>query len=316
VNRLGKVLPQRAQDRLHVWRVALRDRILFGAEHDIRDAMPERFVRAAYQIMLRRNADPGGMQNYLDHLERGTLAPDGVLNEMLTSMELREIPWRNLLRSMHQSRCDFVRMMPPAKRILDLGGTSQGEEAGALVSMGYPYPFEQLVIVDLPHDERHELYGYVSESDRIDTPLGPVQYRYHSMVDLSSYPDASFDLVVSGQTIEHITEDEARKMLGEARRVLEPGGRLCVDTPNRRATQLHLGEQLSNPDHKIEYTAASLRALVEEAGFEITGEYGLNHLGEPGTRGEYDDDETSKNHGVYADAANCYTLAFVCRSRP
>jgi hypothetical protein len=313
VNRLGKILPQRVADRIHLWRVAARDRVVWAKDVDIRDAMPDRFVRAAYQIMLRRSADPGGLRNYVDHLESGRLTPDGVLDEMLTSMELREIPYRNLLRSMHQSRCDFVRMLPRASRILDLGGTDQDDDNGALVKMGYPYSFERLVIVDLPGDERHDLYGYVASTNAVVSPLGPVEYRYHSMVDLSQYDDDSFDLVFSGQTIEHITEDDARKMLDGVRRVLRPGGWFALDTPNLRATELMMpAGQLSNPDHKLEYTHERLSMLLHDAGFEIDGAYGLNHLGECLARGEFDPDVVAQRHGVYADITNCQLLAYTC----
>ena len=92
------------------------------------------------------------------------------------------------------------------------------------------------------------------------------------MVDLAPYPDASFDLVFSGQTIEHITEAEAEKMLSEVRRVLVPGGWFCLDTPNRRVTELQLGaDVLSNPDHKLEYTHEHLSRLLRDGGFEIVG---------------------------------------------
>jgi SAM-dependent methyltransferase len=315
VNRFGKLLPQRAQDRIHLWRVAARDRMLFGRNADIRDAGSERFVRAAYQIMLRRDADPAGVENYVRQLQDGRLTPDGVLDELLTSMEARAIPYRNLLRSLHQSRCDFVRLLPRARRLLDLGGTDQSDDFGALVTMGYPYPFDRLVIVDLPHEDRHELYGYLSASDTIVSPLGPVQYRYHSMADLAQYDDGSFDLVFSGETIEHITEDEAAKMLGEVRRVLEPGGWFCLDTPNRRATELMLGAgKLSNPDHKLEYTHEQLTALLRDAGFEIVGAFGLNHLGDLFDKGEFDDALAAQRHGVYADVENCQLLAYTCRT--
>src|SRR5262249_25479042 len=148
---------------------------------------------------------------------------------------------------------------------------------------------ERLVIVDLPGEERHDLYGYVASTDAVESPLGPVEYRYHSMADLSQYDDDSFDLVFSGQTIEHITEDDARKMLDDVRRVLAPGGWFCLDTPNRVATELMLGPgQLSNPDHKLEYTHDELAALLRDAGFEITGAYGLNHLGDCMASGSFD----------------------------
>lgn len=316
MNPLGRLLPRRVQDAIHVRRVQARDRMLFGGDWDIRQAMPERFVRAAFQIILRRDPDPNGLQNYLTVLADKKLTPDGVLDELITSMELRvDVPYQNVLRSLHQSRCDFVRMLPRAKRILDLGGTDQAEDAGALVSMGYPYRFDLLTIIDLPGGERHELYGYMASSESVGSRCGPVQYRYHSMVDLSPYPDASFDLVFSGQTIEHITEEEARKMLGEVRRVLEPGGWFCLDTPNRRVTELQLGPNLlSNPDHKLEYTHEHLSALLRDAGFDIVGAYGLGLAEASCARGDFDVTEVAAKHGVFAEIAESYFLAYMCRT--
>ena len=213
--------------------------------------------------MLRRDGDPAGVANYVQHLVHGTLTPDGVLDEMLTSMELRDnVPYQNRLRSLHLSRCDFVRMLPRARRILDLGGTDLDNRVGSLVAMGYPYAFQQLTIVDLPHGDRHELYQRSDQHERVESHLGPVEYRYHSMADLSDYADASFDMVFSGESIEHITEAEARVMVHEVRRVLEPGGWFCLDTPNRRATEIELGDDYSNPDHKIEYTDCAARHVA------------------------------------------------------
>jgi 2-polyprenyl-3-methyl-5-hydroxy-6-metoxy-1,4-benzoquinol methylase len=48
------------------------------------------------------------------------------------------------------------------------------------------------------------------------------------------WPDATFDAVLSGDVIEHLTPADAGMMLREARRVLRPGGRMVVHTaPNR-----------------------------------------------------------------------------------
>ena len=83
-------------------------------------------------------------------------------------------------------------------------------------------------------------------------------------------------------------------MLADVKRVLEPGGWFCVDTPNLRATELMLGPgELSNPDHKLEYTHAQLTDLFRESGFEIVGAYGLGHLGDQLARGQYDDAEVA-----------------------
>jgi SAM-dependent methyltransferase len=215
---------------------------------------------------------------------------------------------------MHQSRCDFVQLLPRARRILDLGGTDQSNPVGSLVSMGYPYSFEMLTIVDLPHDDRHDLYAGSALVDEVESQRGPVRYRYHSMTDLSQYDDASFDMVFSGQTIEHVTEAEARGVLREVRRLLVPGGYFCVDTPNRAATKLELGELLTNPDHQLEYTHPQFVALLEKAGFDVVGAYGLNYVGESLASGEFSTDELARNHGIYAEIDACYLLAYVCRS--
>ena len=311
-------MSERSRWRQQLSRLRLRERVAdldpWIDKRDIRRAATPNFVRTAYQILLRRDPDPDGLRNYVDQLREGSLTRDGVLDELLSSMEMRAIRFQNGLRSLHWSRCDFVRMLPKASRILDLGGTDQFDPAGSLVNMGYPYRFDELTIVDLPHDERHEIYTHSAATDRYESSNGPVLYRYHSMVDLAAYDDASFDLVFSGQSIEHITQSEAEKMLQQIRRVIVPGGVFALDTPNRMATAVELGSELMNPDHKIEYTNAELRVLLENAGFEVIQALGLNYCGPTLEAGVWDGAAVAANHGVYADAANCYTLAYICRS--
>ncbi len=43
-----------------------------------------------------------------------------------------------------------------------------------------------------------------------------------------SHPDESFDLVVIGYVLHHLARDHARELLGEALRVVKPGGRLVI----------------------------------------------------------------------------------------
>jgi 2-polyprenyl-3-methyl-5-hydroxy-6-metoxy-1,4-benzoquinol methylase len=102
------------------------------------------------------------------------------------------------------------------------------------------------------------------------------------------YADQSFDLVVFTEIIEHMTLDP-RRYLGEIRRVLRPGGRLLITTPNsvnlKNRAKLLVGrsvyfslEQLydTHPDddsiyfrHNREFTLGELRAVVRAAGFEV-----------------------------------------------
>lgn len=64
-----------------------------------------------------------------------------------------------------------------------------------------------------------------------------------------------FDFVLSFQVIEHIRRD--REFVREVRRVLRPGGKFIVTTPNA------LMSLTRNPWHVREYSAAQLRSLLE-----------------------------------------------------
>jgi len=279
----------------------------------VTDLPPEVFVRYAYQMILQRNADPGGLENYVNHLLGGQFGCDNVIDEMISSVEFSlDVKLRNSLRSLHLSRCDWVRQLPRARRILDLGGTDQSSAAGALVGMGYPYPFELLTIVELPPEDRHELYRNAEVIERVDTPLGPVNHVYQSMTDLGCFEDGSFDMVVSGQSIEHVTFDEADLALKQSFRVLEPGGFLALDTPNGRACRVQQ-EELTNPDHKYEYTHEELSAKIEAAGFVIESALGIAYVGESIRTGVFSTEELAANRGVYAEIRDCYALSYVAR---
>lgn len=86
--------------------------------------------------------------------------------------------------------------------------------------------------------------------------------------------DASVDAVTAGELIEHLTDDGA--FLRECRRVLRPGGLLALTTPNL-AFSLNRGLVLigrmpkfvHEPYHYRIYNIASLRQIVDEAGFTV-----------------------------------------------
>jgi SAM-dependent methyltransferase len=82
-------------------------------------------------------------------------------------------------------------------------------------------------------------------------------------------PDGSFDAVHLSHVLEHVHEPGA--LLRECRRVLRPGGRLVVLTPNAESLGHRLQGRgwrgLEPPRHLHVFTSRSLRRALRDAGF-------------------------------------------------
>ena len=282
---------------------------------DLEDLDDEVFVDLAYRFLLGRGPDAKGRKHFLDRLRKRASSRDHFLRTLIDSQEFAESRlYSDLSTSLHESRGRFVRGLPRAQRIVDIGGSCQGSSDGAMVEIGYPYRFDRLTIIDLPSPERHELYR--SEGDQafetVGTGLGPVDYLYQSMTTLQPIPDASVDLVYSGQSIEHVTRSEARTTYREVLRVLKPGGWFALDTPNARLTRLQQ-DDFVDPDHKYEYTHQELSQDLVNAGFEIVAAKGLNYAGPITSRSEFSETAIAHNCGLFDEIEDCYVLAYVCR---
>lgn len=112
---------------------------------------------------------------------------------------------------------------------------------------------------------------------------------------MTEIPSDSVDCIVSADTIEHIPDVYAAA--AELRRVLEPGGRLVINTPNvafvKKRLMLLLGRfpSTSQPNeglgsdvlfdggHLHYFTYRSLALLLERAGFSIERAVGYGKLG-------------------------------------
>ncbi|PWD44627.1 class I SAM-dependent methyltransferase [Gordonia paraffinivorans] len=94
-----------------------------------------------------------------------------------------------------------------------------------------------------------------------------------NLVDLP-LADGSVDMVVNFQVIEHLW-DQA-KFIDECRRVLRPGGRLLISTPNRITFSPGRDTPL-NPFHTRELNAAELTELIVEGGFTLDAMLGVHH---------------------------------------
>jgi len=274
---------------------------------------PQVQLSVVYETLLGRKPDPSGTASYLPGLQNGSLSPSQLAEWIYASSEWWTVaPFTELAPALHFSRSLFVRSLPKARRILDLGGTALGSDKGAMVLMGYPYAFDELVVVDLPPDDRNDLYKETVARSVTYTDLSPVRYHYHSMSDLSQYASESFDLVYSGQSIEHVPVEEAERVLVGAARILRPGGYLALDTPNARVCRLQQPGFI-DPDHDHEYTHGEMMDKLPAAGFEVLEAKGLNLAARSLVRGEFSVQEVATNRGLFAEIEDCYLLSYLCR---
>jgi SAM-dependent methyltransferase len=173
---------------------------------------------------------------------------------------------------------------PPAS-VVELG-SAPGHQIAQLARLGY-----DATSVDLGAAEDEWGSG------------GPGQFRailaeagvHHVEWDLERLPfpfgDGVFDAAIMTEVVEHLREYPARSLI-ETRRILRPGGRLYLTTPNAAylLTRLRLlgGRTVHTPlqdwigglphaRHAREYTFAEMRQMLELAGFVVVEEHG-RHL--------------------------------------
>jgi SAM-dependent methyltransferase len=273
-------------------------------------------VSLAYQLVLGRGVDPVGFRDYVAQLESGHLNRAAFISSLVHSAEFRAHSLPAPFDAVHSSRLQLVAQLPRAEILVDLGGTCLGRPEGALVAMGYPYRFRSLTIVDLPPEQRHPRYAdqAVTYADPIPTSQGPVRYLYTSMVDLAAIPTATVDLVYAGQALEHVTRADAHCVCREVCRILRPGAWFCLDTPNRTVTRLQFPSHYIDPDHRYEYTARELAALLTLNGLHIREAKGLCLMQDSVRRGKFREEELRGHAGIYDDPENCYLLYYKCQS--
>jgi SAM-dependent methyltransferase len=88
-------------------------------------------------------------------------------------------------------------------------------------------------------------------------------------LERQAFPDATFDAITMSHVVEHLPDP--LQTLTECARILKPGGRLILWTPNTASLGHHLLKQcwrgLEPPRHLHLFSPASVRALLEKAGF-------------------------------------------------
>lgn len=145
----------------------------------------------------------------------------------------------------HIARYAFASRLAAGKRVLDLGcGTGYGTAELAKVAA--------------------EATGVDIAAKAIDyaTPHYPSARFMQVPATELPFPDDAFDLVVSFELIEHLSD--YRPLLAQARRVLHPAGLFVVSTPNKLYYAEARGASGPNPFHAHEFEYAEYATALRE----------------------------------------------------
>jgi ubiquinone/menaquinone biosynthesis C-methylase UbiE len=160
----------------------------------------------------------------------------------------------------HMARYTFAARLAAGKRVLDIGcGAGYGSAELAVAA-------KRVVGIDVA-------------AEALD--FARVHYRKPNLVfeqaSCTALPhaEASFDLVVAFEIIEHL--NDWRTFLQEARRVLAAGGRFVVSTPNRLYYTESRGPSGANPYHVHEFDFQEFRKELTSV-FPSATIYCENHV--------------------------------------
>ncbi len=160
----------------------------------------------------------------------------------------------------HFGRYRFAAALSQGRRVLDLA-CGEGYGVDLLAAAGA----SEVVGIDIEADvvrAARARYGRKGLTFRVADALA------------TGEPAASFDVVVSLETIEHVESGPA--LVAEIARLLRPGGVCVLSTPNRLATGQH------NPYHVREYSLPELESMLAGS-FVVEGRYAQVPL-TPGVR--------------------------------
>jgi 2-polyprenyl-3-methyl-5-hydroxy-6-metoxy-1,4-benzoquinol methylase len=188
---------------------------------------------------------------------------DVLANTELIEVERKQVAWGN-----YETNLQFLEMVglgPAPLRILEIG-CGKGAILSHLHSAGH-----RCNGIDIDRDSVHEC--------RAAHPQLSVEC---GSGDAIPFPPASFDVVLSFDVLEHIRDSD--RHIAEVKRVLAPGGRYLLQTPNkwtnipfeilRHAKKMHLGPvaayRSAMEDHCALHNYWQLRRRLERHGFETT----------------------------------------------
>jgi len=146
--------------------------------------------------------------------------------------------------------------------ILDVGGRKSPYTIGVQA---------RVTVIDLPRETeiQNSLNLGINDAivEKVKARRSNIDEFIFGDMTRSELPSNSFDLVVSVEVLEHVEEDE--RFVAEVRRVLKPGGRFIMTTPN--------GDFVvnRNPDHKRHYKRQQLSDLLSRSFESVDVEYAV-----------------------------------------
>jgi ubiquinone/menaquinone biosynthesis C-methylase UbiE len=118
-------------------------------------------------------------------------------------------------------------------------------------------------------NERFHLIGLDCVPSNLEK-LSDLVYSQKICSDSTAIPlaDASVDRIVSGEFIEHLYEEDVLKTLNQLFRILKPGGKLLLTTPNPDYFVLKIkGKSVISGSHVSEHFANKLKQRLADIGF-------------------------------------------------
>lgn len=272
-------------------------------------------IKFLNKLVLEKNIDSKELKQIEQRLKSGSITEKQYLLELVYSASFLRMSAKNVLELhshfLHWARIRAIStLLPQADTIIDLGGAN-----GSLYEMGYTHKFKKIVVVDLPPNDRDDMYKEI-ELKKTKTPHGEIEVHFGDMSDLSFLKDESVDMVWSGESIEHIDVEAGHRTIKEAMRVLKPGGYFCLDTPNRTVTILHTawrGGDFIHPEHKVEYYPKEIQDMLKQHGFQIKESWGICDMPKTVENNDFDYTELVYGKQLVNDPTNSYMQFYTCQ---
>jgi len=154
-------------------------------------------------------------------------------------------------------------------RILEIGCGAGNLLVQASVRGSYP------IALDLSMQALTFVRSRLEELNSGSDPLNGFACT-QSIGEFLPFADGSFECVILSEVIEHL--EAPQNSVREARRVLRPGGRLLVTTPNYRSfwplmewavDRLNMAPKMAGEQHISRFHSSSLRRLLIESGLNV-----------------------------------------------